>query len=322
MAAITLSNPKLTLELLGNSIINIDQYATYVEPGYVAKDDEDGDLTSKVIVSGEVDTNNAGTYVLNYSVTNSRNETQTKDRKVNVIKKNQTKTPPPVNPPPNSNNIFTTNDYYSLPRKYKLPNNERNNLTFITNSYLNYSKKTVTKVFGMNIIADGERYKELSNCDKTILKQEASLVSIYNNKVLSSFHETKCYDNYGIFYAITPGKLIITKVSNKTEYDKVISDNPRDTFIYEKVLIKNGVVQTKSEKLTNNTVLCATGSSYKTFAPKNEIKEDDYIKELLNNQCTDAVLLPGNEYLEYSNNKITNIITRDNQTFDSIMYFE
>ncbi|MGM9614073.1 MAG: polysaccharide deacetylase family protein [Oscillospiraceae bacterium] len=55
------------------------------QDSYSAYDDFDGDITSLVQVSGEVDTKTAGMYTLEYSVTDSAGNTTTAQREVNVI---------------------------------------------------------------------------------------------------------------------------------------------------------------------------------------------------------------------------------------------
>ncbi|MGL5714608.1 MAG: glycosyl hydrolase family 18 protein [Paraclostridium sp.] len=52
--------------------------------GVTAKDDKDGDLTSKIKVEGNVDTSKAGTYKLKYSVTDSEGLTTVKERTITV----------------------------------------------------------------------------------------------------------------------------------------------------------------------------------------------------------------------------------------------
>ena len=54
--------------------------------GVTATDKEDGDLTSQVIVTGNVDTTKEGEYTLTYSVTDSKGSSATATRKVTVVK--------------------------------------------------------------------------------------------------------------------------------------------------------------------------------------------------------------------------------------------
>ncbi|MEE3342672.1 MAG: polysaccharide deacetylase family protein [Bacilli bacterium] len=64
------------LELKGNSNMVVYVGSLYSEPGYSAIDNCDGDVTSKVEVSGSVNTNDIGTYTINYKIKDSyQNET-------------------------------------------------------------------------------------------------------------------------------------------------------------------------------------------------------------------------------------------------------
>ena len=80
------------ISLNGPSITSIDQFSDYIEPGYRAFDDLDGDLSSAVQVSGAVDSNTIGRYTLNYNVTDSGgNKAKQMSRIVDV----RAKTEPP-----------------------------------------------------------------------------------------------------------------------------------------------------------------------------------------------------------------------------------
>jgi PKD repeat protein len=64
------------LQLLGDQFISLNQGDTFTEPGYIATDDRDGDVTARVTVEGSIDTNVAGFYQLTYRVSdNAGNET-------------------------------------------------------------------------------------------------------------------------------------------------------------------------------------------------------------------------------------------------------
>ena len=75
-------SPKLTLN--GNQYITIYKDTFYKDQGATAVDDCDGDLTSSINVSGNVDVSKAGTYVIKYSVKDSSNNISTIERKVTV----------------------------------------------------------------------------------------------------------------------------------------------------------------------------------------------------------------------------------------------
>ena len=64
--SIDLTPPVLTLQ--GSTSIQLTKGTTYREPGFTAVDNIDGNLSSKVIISGKVDVNLVGLYELTYSV--------------------------------------------------------------------------------------------------------------------------------------------------------------------------------------------------------------------------------------------------------------
>jgi len=75
--------PVLTLN--GSQTMQISQGDSYAEPGYTATDKIDGNLTSKVAVTGTVDGNKPGTYSLQYRVVNSKDLSASATRAVEVI---------------------------------------------------------------------------------------------------------------------------------------------------------------------------------------------------------------------------------------------
>lgn len=74
--------PVLTLS--GDAEITINAGTKYVEPGYTAVDNCDGDIKHLVTVSGNVNIWSAGTYTLTYTVSDSYGNSATATRKVNV----------------------------------------------------------------------------------------------------------------------------------------------------------------------------------------------------------------------------------------------
>ena len=61
--------PELTLK--GSHSITLIKGEKYKEPGYKAKDNVDGNITDKVVISGRIDTNKVGAYTLTYTVADS-----------------------------------------------------------------------------------------------------------------------------------------------------------------------------------------------------------------------------------------------------------
>lgn len=79
------SAPTLTLKGEKNSYIKVD--TTYSEPGFTATDNIDGNITSKVSVSGRVNTSKMGTNTLTYTVKDAAGNTSTVTRTVYVYQK-------------------------------------------------------------------------------------------------------------------------------------------------------------------------------------------------------------------------------------------
>lgn len=70
--------------LKGDETLTLSVGSTYEEPGYIAIDSIDSDITSKVQVSSNLDTNKKGYYRIVYTVTNSTGITTNKTRTIIV----------------------------------------------------------------------------------------------------------------------------------------------------------------------------------------------------------------------------------------------
>lgn len=80
-----------TITLKGQEEISIDLNSTYKDEGCTAEDNIDGDITDKVVITGEVNTKKEGTYIINYNVQDSSENKTEITRKVIVKKKATTK---------------------------------------------------------------------------------------------------------------------------------------------------------------------------------------------------------------------------------------
>jgi hypothetical protein len=74
--------PRIFLTGNPNTLISLN--SPYVEPGFTAGDEQDGDLTANVLVSGSVNTDSVGIYPILYVVTDSEGATDSVIRYVNV----------------------------------------------------------------------------------------------------------------------------------------------------------------------------------------------------------------------------------------------
>lgn len=80
--------PIITLN--GEKEITVNLKDTYKDDGCKAEDNIDGDITSKVTITGEVDTKKEGEYTITYTVEDSSNNKTVETRKV-IVKKQETK---------------------------------------------------------------------------------------------------------------------------------------------------------------------------------------------------------------------------------------
>lgn len=76
---------KPVITLKGNSEITLNQGDKYNDEGASATDNIDGDITSKIKVSGKVDITKSGTYTITYTVTDKAGNRTEVTRKVTVV---------------------------------------------------------------------------------------------------------------------------------------------------------------------------------------------------------------------------------------------
>lgn len=72
------------ISLMGDNTIYLKLGENYTDPGFSASDNYDGDLTANVTSTNNLDTSKIGVYNINYSVTDSSNNTGTATRKIYV----------------------------------------------------------------------------------------------------------------------------------------------------------------------------------------------------------------------------------------------
>jgi hypothetical protein len=74
------------ITLLGENPLNLNVNDQYVEPGAVALDDKDGDITHKIVIGGDVvDTSTPGIYIVTYFVKDRAGNVAETIRTVNVL---------------------------------------------------------------------------------------------------------------------------------------------------------------------------------------------------------------------------------------------
>lgn len=81
-------NEKPIIKLKGSKEITLIKGYNYKEQGYEVSDNCDTDLNSQVKISGTVDTNTIGTYILTYQITDSSKNTNSTTRTIHIIEPN------------------------------------------------------------------------------------------------------------------------------------------------------------------------------------------------------------------------------------------
>lgn len=109
--------PIITLN--GEKEITINLNDNYKDDGCKAEDNIDGDITSKVTITGEVDTKKEGEYTINYTVEDSSNNKTEETRKV-IVKKQETK-PTSTNPTNSSTPVAVSTTNKTTTSKRGLP---------------------------------------------------------------------------------------------------------------------------------------------------------------------------------------------------------
>ncbi len=92
-SAIKKDTEKPNIKLNGDEEVRLTVGERYEEMGAIAIDYCDGDLTDKIEISGSVDTNKPGSYILEYKVKDSNNNESTATRNITVINNNEIITP-------------------------------------------------------------------------------------------------------------------------------------------------------------------------------------------------------------------------------------
>lgn len=81
---IMIDDVKPNIEIVGDGTIVLDVGQQYQEQGAKTQDEKDGDLTDKIQISGDVNTNQQGTYLVSYTVSDNSQNTAIATREVIV----------------------------------------------------------------------------------------------------------------------------------------------------------------------------------------------------------------------------------------------
>lgn len=131
---------KPVIELFGDKTITIKVGDTYKEPGAVATDNVDGDITKKIKITGKVDTKKEGEYVIKYTVSDKAGNKATVERKVIVEKKEEE--------PKEDNKDTLTDNNTNNDSNNNTDNNTNNNTN---NDNNNYYRDAIAPIITFNI---------------------------------------------------------------------------------------------------------------------------------------------------------------------------
>ena len=84
---IPIKNEPPTISLVGSSTINIEIEDLFEDPGAIATDIEDGDISSLINISGDLNTLISGTYTIIYEVTDTSGNSRSVSRTIIVNEK-------------------------------------------------------------------------------------------------------------------------------------------------------------------------------------------------------------------------------------------
>ena len=216
------TNP--TIKLKGDSSVSLYQGDKYEEAGYEAFDNYDGDLTDRVEIDNNVNTDKVGSYEITYKVKDSSNNEVSAKRNVEVKEKKVVKSEGPTY----IKGILIVNKKYSLPSTYggvdktasnalsllqKAANKDGFSLTLVS-GYRSYS--TQNTIYNNYIKRWGQEYTDTVSARPGHSEHQTGL-AFDVGQLSKSYGETKegiwlkenCY-KYGFILRYLKGKENIT----------------------------------------------------------------------------------------------------------------
>lgn len=169
-----------TITLIGDKEVNINVGSEYKDLGAKATDDVDGNLTSMLKVSGNVDTKKAGKYTIEYSVSDKAGNKSTIKRTINVIENIQTTT-------------VNTTKYQTTTRKTTVYTNRTNTQTTKREVCSNYPTLTLKSKNGtVSVsISVGQNYVEpgytATDCNGSNITSSVSVSSNVNTNAVGTY---------------------------------------------------------------------------------------------------------------------------------------
>ena len=235
---------KPNITLIEGEVIKLPINEKYVEPGYEAIDNLDGNITDKVKVEGIVDETKVGRYTLIYTVKDSRGNKTVKNRFVEVFDK----TPDQMTLREFSLEGFFKNTILKETKDGK--EKYSNQFTFIGDSTALY--------YVMNKTISG---KQLWHREKILLNNVFNTNIMINHqdsgkKLLDAYNESKPSHVLLMFGTDSAGSMEINNfISN---YQRLITEmkriNPNGVIIVQSILPVSSYYDENSRNLNNNKI--------------------------------------------------------------------
>ena len=155
---------KSKIELNGKQIQTLYKNGEYIEQGFKAVDNCDGDITDKVEVTGSVDTKKVGTYKISYTVKDSSNNTDTIERYIDILNE----------PKSDEKTIYLTFDdgpSNTTPKILDILKEENVKATFFVinanEKYDQYIKRAFDEGHTIGLHSYSHKYREIYESDKS-----------------------------------------------------------------------------------------------------------------------------------------------------------
>ena len=176
--------PKIKLKGGKSVVVNLGD--DYIEPGFTAKDNCDGDITDKVIVMGNVDTSKTGEYVLQYSVEDTYKNRTVVSRTVQVKKKTTEIVKQPEVVVPRGKVIYLTFDDgpgYRTPDLLDVLKKYNVKATFfvMNTDYVSTIKRIVKEGHAIGIHTESHNYRKIYASESSYFKDLNKMKKIIKN---------------------------------------------------------------------------------------------------------------------------------------------
>lgn len=182
---------KPIINLIGDNKITIDYGETYIEPGFNATDNYDGDISKKVKIKNSVDTKKSGNYKITYTISDSSGNKTKAVREVVVNEKEEkvVKQEPKIKQKDGItyvNGILLVNKKYSLPKDYD-PGVNKEALKQLKKMQADASALGLD----LSLISGYRSYKKQTKLYNSYVKQDGEeKASMYSAKPGHSEHQT------------------------------------------------------------------------------------------------------------------------------------